>query len=119
MELCFVYNAKSGLGNMLLDGLHKVIRPSTYPCELCAITYHAVGMRKQWKAFIRASSVSFQFYYTDNLPPELKMDVSFPAVLRYENSTVSCILDKSDFQRINDLEELRVILKERVPELNT
>jgi len=117
MELFFIYNAKSGFGNMILDGVHKIVHPSSYPCDLCAITYHAVGKRKEWKLFLEKLPFAVKFYYTDTIPPDFKKNFEFPAVLRYENSSVSCILDKQDFAELNDLSDFIVLLKERVPEL--
>ena len=38
-ELIFIYNAKSGFINELVDIPHKIISPETYDCNLCAITY--------------------------------------------------------------------------------
>lgn len=118
MELFFVYNAKTGFGNMVLDGLHKAISPSTYPCGLCAITYHAVGKRKAWKEYLEGINVPVRFYYTDSIPAEFDKNFEYPAVLRYENSSVSLILDKQDFAAINDLNEFIVLLEEKVPELS-
>ena len=37
-ELIFVYNAKSGMVNELLDFAHKIVSPSTYNCNLYAIS---------------------------------------------------------------------------------
>lgn len=118
MELFFVYNANKGLANKVMDGLHKVVSPSTYACDLCAITYGPVSMRKQWKAFLDASKVPTRFYYTNNIPEEFDLNWEYPVVLRYENSSVSCILDRQDFAAINDLDEFIVLLKQKVPELS-
>ena len=38
-ELIFIYNAKSGIVNEFLDFAHKIASPSTYNCNLCAISY--------------------------------------------------------------------------------
>jgi len=118
MELIFVYNAKKGLANKVVDGLHKVVSPATYACDLCAITYHAAGKRKQWKEFLKESNIPMHFFYTNSIPAKFDKNFSYPAVLRYENSTVTCILDKQDFAAINDLNEFIVLLEEKVPELS-
>lgn len=118
MELFFVYNAQKGVANMMIDGLHKVIRPSTYACDLCAITYNAVTKRKEWKLFLNEVKVPVHFYYKNTLPKEIQQNWEYPVVLRYENSTVTCILDRQDFAAINDLNEFIVLLKEKVPELS-
>ena len=48
-ELIFIYNAKSGLVNELLDFAHKIISPETYNCNLCAITYGTFAMDKNYE----------------------------------------------------------------------
>ena len=103
---------------MIMDGLHKSIRPSTYPCDLCAITYHSVGKRKEWRSFLKSLNINVRFYYLDSIPSEFDLNFAYPAILRYENSSVSCILDKHDFESINDLSEFIVLLKQKVPELS-
>ncbi|MCR9173045.1 MAG: hypothetical protein NXI10_11160 [bacterium] len=118
MELFFVYNARKGVGNMLMDGLHKVVSPSTYACDLCSITYGVVAKKKDWKAFIEESKIPIRFYYKNTLPKEIDQNLDFPVVLRYENSSVTCILDRQDFAAINDLSDFIVLLKEKVPELS-
>ncbi|PWL30384.1 MAG: GTPase [Fluviicola sp. XM-24bin1] len=118
MELYFVYNARKGLGNMVMDGLHKVVSPSTYACDLCSLTYGAVTKKKEWKAFLEQSKIPMRFYYTNTLPKEFHQNFDYPVVLRYENSSVSCILDRQDFAAINDLNEFIVLLIEKVPELS-
>jgi len=35
----FVYNADSGPINGLKDYFHKIIKPETYECNLCAVTF--------------------------------------------------------------------------------
>jgi hypothetical protein len=38
MELIFVYNADSGILNLLKDAVHKLLKAETYPCSPCAPT---------------------------------------------------------------------------------
>ncbi|MEX0288178.1 MAG: GTPase, partial [Flavobacteriaceae bacterium] len=64
-KLLFIYNANSGLGNMLLDGAHKILSPSTYECKLCDITYGAFTERKIWKAFRKESGIEMEFLHKD------------------------------------------------------
>ena len=46
MKLIFVYNAKSGKLNALFDIAHKIVKPETYQCSLCAITHDALSEKK-------------------------------------------------------------------------
>lgn len=66
-ELLFVYNADSGLGNALLDTLHKTLAPATYACSLCAVTYGAVRMRPEWRDFLRGLPVRSLFLHRNEL----------------------------------------------------
>ena len=50
-KIIFVYNAKGGKWNYILDTAHKYASPSTYECNLCQIT-HDLKMRKPWKDYV-------------------------------------------------------------------
>lgn len=41
--LLFVYNREKDLTNGAIDCAHKVFKPSSYKCELCALTYPNLG----------------------------------------------------------------------------
>ena len=65
-EFFFVYNAKGGKLNYILDTVHKYASPSTYDCNLCHIT-HDLKMRKAWKKFIQNSPHLFRFLHLEEL----------------------------------------------------
>ncbi len=52
-RVVFVYNANSDLLEVIRHVLHAALRPSTYPCRLCLLSYGATGMRKGWRRFVR------------------------------------------------------------------
>ena len=60
-KLIFVYNADSGFLNTLGDFAHKIVRPSTYPCNLCAVTFGNLGMKMEWKKFVNSLDVNLTF----------------------------------------------------------
>jgi hypothetical protein len=45
MELILVYNAESGFFNIVKDGLHRIVSPSTCQYRLCALTYGTIRMK--------------------------------------------------------------------------
>ena len=59
-RLLVVYNADSGILNALGHAVHKLVKPETYPCSLCAITYGAVSMRKEWKSVCKRFVQNFR-----------------------------------------------------------
>ena len=64
-ELIFIYNAKSGFINELVDFAHKIISPETYDCNLCAITYGAFRMKKRWADYIQSLPINSVFTHQD------------------------------------------------------
>ena len=52
-EIVFIYNARSGKINSLIDWAHKIVSPDTYECSLCGITYDNLGKRDEWAAFLK------------------------------------------------------------------
>ncbi|MDQ3192983.1 MAG: hypothetical protein M3Q58_15460 [Bacteroidota bacterium] len=66
-ELIFIYNATSGTMNAVLDSLHKTFNPSTYPCELCALTFGTLSMKEEWKEFLDGLPVKKNFLHKDEI----------------------------------------------------
>ena len=79
-ELIFIYNAKSGLVNELVDFAHKIISPQTYECNLCAITYGAFTMEKRWANYIHELPVKSIFTYKDKLVSEELKKTKLPSI---------------------------------------
>jgi hypothetical protein len=81
-RLILVYNADSGLLNAVKDAVWKVIRPATYPCSLCALTYGWVSMRGRWRRFLDGLGHARTFHHRDDFAeafPEIA--VVLPAIL--------------------------------------
>lgn len=87
-RLILVYNADTGLIQALMHAVHKQIRPDTYPCSLCALTYGAVSMRGDWKAFWQALDAQVDFYHRDDFTRDFpalgtggEREVTLPTIL--------------------------------------
>ena len=114
--LVFVYNADSGWRSALSDLLHKTLSPSTYPCDLCALTYGLGGMRREWARFIRGLGVSSVFTYRDALPKEFPMISAgeLPAVFRVEGQAVMELIRAEEFSALKTLEQIMEILARKL-----
>lgn len=66
-KVIFVYNAQSGLFSALSDYVHKIVSPSTYECQLCAVTYGNLGMRSKWASYVESLPAQVIFTYRDKL----------------------------------------------------
>jgi len=111
-ELIFVYNAKSGLLNLLADAVHKIARPETYPCRLCAVTYGLTGMRSEWKAFLRHFGYPFVFLHRDELARCYGItDVQLPAVFIRKADRLRLLIGANEINQVSSLNELIDLLK--------
>ena len=61
--IVFVYNADSGIINSVKDYFQKIVNPSTYSCNLCALTFNNTGMKKEWKGFIEDVDAKVEFLH--------------------------------------------------------
>ncbi|MBX0289437.1 hypothetical protein K3G63_03260 [Hymenobacter sp. HSC-4F20] len=117
-ELLFVYNADSGLGNALLDTLHKTLAPATYSCSLCAVTYGAVSMRPEWRAFLKNLPARTSFLHRNELRqhyPALASE-ALPAIFwREAEPTPWQVFLSAQQLRQLDLPELMQLIRERLP----
>jgi hypothetical protein len=115
--ILFVYNANSGLFNALADVAHKVLSPQTYPCNLCAITNSALGMRKEWKTFLEGLGIDKEFLHRDQLAREYRMEnVELPAVFRKRGKALDLLVDAEAINRCESIEDLKRVLTERMSE---
>ena len=107
MKLIFVYNANSGKLNALFDVAHKVFSPSTYTCNLCALTYDTFTENNTWKRFRKESKVTMEFYHIDEFEavfPNVKM--IYPTILKLEDNQLTTVLNNEVLNEISDVEEL-------------
>ncbi len=102
----FVYNAKTGIGNLLLDVAHKVLKPDTYPCSLCELTYGNLGERLEWKKFRQKFPNPLQFFHIDDFEKKFKTTFEYPVVLKHENGELEVFLHKSQMDEMKDVSEL-------------
>lgn len=81
-RLILVYNADSGVLNALKDAVHKVVRPETYPCSLCALTYGRVAMHSDWRRLLFRLPVETVFLHRDEAARALAgVEADVPTIL--------------------------------------
>ena len=121
-RLICVYNADTGLIEALKHAVHKAVRPETYPCSLCALTYGAVSMRGDWKAFWQDLDAQVDFYHRDDFTedfPELgtggEREVALPVILisvRGESPRV--LISNVELDAMKDVGELMASVESRL-----
>ena len=106
-ELIFVYNARSGLLNAMLDSMHKVVSPDTYACSLCRITYGLFTELPEWRQFRENFNGSMRFYHIDEFEQHYAPADSYPVILHKDaDDSVSTLADTDFINGLRDIQEL-------------
>ena len=112
-KIIFVYNAKGGKWNYILDTAHKYISPNTYECNLCQITYD-LKMRKSWKNYVDKTPHEFIFLHLEELDDFglHEYEDQLPICLEEKNGKYEVLISKlemndykNEFDLIKSLEE--------------
>lgn len=105
-HLLFVYNARTGFGNLLLDGAHKLLSPGTYACSLCAITHGIAGERRAWRRFRETSKMEMHFLYRDQFLKQYASKFSarfdFPVILAVTAGEMEVLVSAAELAGMPD-----------------
>ncbi len=116
-RLVFIYNARSGALNAILDTAHKVFSPKTYQCRLCELTYGAFSEQKAWKEFRETSKVPFEFLHTDEFEKEYfrhkPKGVTYPIVFSFKENLLTEVVSTQELDDLASLDALMKLVRER------
>lgn len=116
-KLIFIYNANSGLRNVLLDGAHKIFSPASYQCSLCSITYDAFTENSVWKKFRKETDVAMEFLHKDEFAKAYKSKFghkfTFPIVLVESTEGLEIFIKTEELNQLEKANELIRLIKER------
>ncbi len=114
-QLIFVYNAESGLFNSLSDFAHKILSPSTYKCQLCALTFGNFNMNTEWKKFIKTLPLQVVFLHKDEFISKYRVSsAGFPSAYIKDDDKIKQIIPATEFQQCKSLEELKQLVSYKV-----
>ena len=121
-RLICVYNADTGLIQALMHAVHKQLWPETYPCSLCALTYGAVSMRGDWKAFWQALDYQVEFYHRDDFTRDVPLfgtggarEVALPVVMLGEaEAEPRVLISKEELDAMEDVDALMARVKKEL-----
>jgi len=114
LELIFIYNAKSGVVNELIDFAHKIVSPETYDCNLCAISYGAFSMKKKWSTYIETLPFKSTFTYKDKFSKNGYINIKFPSVFIRSNEKLDEIISATEINEIKNLDQLIGLLNQKL-----
>lgn len=116
--LLFVYNSDSGM----VSGLKDYAKISTVSgrdvCNLSAITFSPIGMKKDWKRFIRETGYPSRFLTRNEFLSEAGTGfTTFPAVLIQAGKELLLVASTDEINRCQCLEDLISLVRGRLAAL--
>jgi hypothetical protein len=118
MELLFVYNANNDPISKLGDYVHKIVSPSTYKCDLCALTHHNFGTRSSWKKFIDQTSDEMKFWYINDFEAAFDTSYNSPVVLEKTDNNFKIVLGKEQLASVKDAAALIKLITFHINQTN-
>lgn len=113
IKIVFVYNADGGLFGKMTDFAHKLLSPTTYPCQLCALTYGAFTEKRAWKDFVASLDADVVFLHRDAFP---KPGESLPAVFINDAGNYRKLITADEINRCPDLPALQKLVQKKLDE---
>lgn len=117
VKLILVYNANSGIKNAILDGMHKVLSPSTYECNLCDITFGWVAEKRTWKNFRQQSGLQMEFLHKDEFEKQYASKFghkfTFPIALAEGTNDLEVVISTEEINGLKRAEELIDLIEQR------
>jgi len=115
IKLIFVYNADSDLPSSLIDMVHKIVKPSTYQCNLCMITYGPLSMKKEWRDFIDSLEIETEFLHRDEFQKKYKsQEKKLPAVFIEKNKKVELLITAKEINNCKSIRDLKELVREKL-----
>ncbi len=115
MKLVFVYNAEAGLLNGIVDSVHKVVSPSTYQCNLCAITHGLATMNRDWRDWLKRLDMPTRFFHRADFRQSWPdADIRLPAILLERDQRLTMLVNAEEFADIRDVGQLIAVLEARL-----
>jgi len=117
-RLILIYNANGGVLNALKDAVHKIAKPATYPCSLCALTYGWAVMHSDWRRFVFRLPVGKMFLYRNQMEkvfPGLRVDL--PAILfDHGYGEPDVLVSSAELNALQHRRQLMALLADRLGE---
>ena len=117
--LLFVYNADSGVLPGLKDySLQSGTSHAKQFCSLTAITSSPIGMKKDWKRFVRELGIPVRFLNRNEFVSEIGAGlISFPAILVQTGKDLLMLASSDEINRCQSLEDLISLVRSRSQEI--
>ena len=114
-KVIFVYNANSGLASVVKDFWKKILRPSSYDCNLCMQTFGIFGVKKDWKKFIQGLNIETEFLHKDEFEKKFDIkDAKYPSAYIQNDGNLDLFITQDEMDDVKSLEEMETLVSEKV-----
>ena len=116
--LLFVSNSNSGVLPQIKNYSDHSLASRGDGCHLSALTYSPVGMKKEWKRFIREQKLPSRVLDREEFRAEFgSIAMTFPVVLVRTHRGLSILISTEELNRCRSLEDLMDLLRQRLAPL--
>jgi hypothetical protein len=113
--LLFVYNIDRGNLSAMTDYHKSTSSGKTPPCNLFALSFSPVGMKKGWKRFINDLGILSRFLYRDEFFLEIGTEIhSFPAVYLQSGKSFRELITADEINCLNSTDSLIDLVTQRL-----
>jgi hypothetical protein len=117
MVLLFVYNIERGNLSGMTDYRQSFSSAKSPRCNLFALIYSPVGMKKTWKRFINDISIPSRFLYYDEFQLESgEQKPSLPAVFLQSGKSYYVLITPEEINRLGSTDVLIELVIRRLKE---
>jgi len=112
--LLFVYNADSGMLSGVKD--YCIIPKSSgkEPCNLSTMIHTPIGMKKDWKRFVRELGLPARFLTRNEFISEAGSGpITFPAILLNTGKDLLMVASSEEINMCRSLEDLISLVRQR------
>jgi hypothetical protein len=116
--LVIVYNLDSGVLPTIKDYAGFESSPRTDHCTLYVKTSSPVGMKKEWKRFIKDLDIPARFMNRNEFSSEFGTGLTtFPAILVQSGKDLSLVASTDEINQCTTLEDLISLVRRRLADL--
>jgi hypothetical protein len=117
-SLVFVYNVDSGILPRMKDMSSRGTAHGNDGCNLYAVTFSPIGMKKEWKRFIQDLGTPVRFLSRNEFSSEFRtITATFPAIFLQTKNDLILFISTDEINRCAQLEDLISLVQQRLTQI--
>ncbi|MEO6637203.1 MAG: hypothetical protein ABIN25_02935 [Ginsengibacter sp.] len=106
-KIILVYNAWGGIYPGIADIIHKEFFPSSYPCNLCFLSFGTFGIKDEWQHFLDSLSYQKIELHKDEFKRNYQpANMPLPAILLRGENKMELLLSAGEINTLHTLPQL-------------